>query len=152
MSLPIDNSLTTVRGSQAPTAGVPSDTKSVAYNPSQPSNLNTKVGTKTTNYFNNYLTVPNTVSDSTNDAIMAFFESQTGNRETASVLACAVINTAHQQKVDPLQVLDDFKKLDAGELNGYLTMYLNLSRVNTSLLGITNVPKANKYVTRTILP
>lgn len=38
------------------------------------------------------------------------------------------------------------------ELNAYLAMFLNLNRVNTSLLGISNAPPVNKYVQRAILP
>jgi hypothetical protein len=38
------------------------------------------------------------------------------------------------------------------ELNAYLTMFLNLNRINTSLLGIGNTPQTNKYIQRAILP
>lgn len=38
------------------------------------------------------------------------------------------------------------------EIDAYLTTFLNLNRVNTSLLGITNTPQTSKYVTRAILP
>jgi hypothetical protein len=38
------------------------------------------------------------------------------------------------------------------ELDAYLTMFLNLNRVSTSLLGLNNSPKSSPYVTRMILP
>jgi hypothetical protein len=41
---------------------------------------------------------------------------------------------------------------EKNELNAYLTMLLNLNRVNTSLLGISNSPQTNKYIARAILP
>jgi hypothetical protein len=41
---------------------------------------------------------------------------------------------------------------EENELNAYLCMFLNLDRVNTSLLGINNSPKTNKYIQRAILP
>jgi hypothetical protein len=37
------------------------------------------------------------------------------------------------------------------EINTYLTMFLNLNRSGTSLLGLSNSPLTSKYVTRTIL-
>ena len=41
---------------------------------------------------------------------------------------------------------------EQNELNSYLTLLLNLNRVNTSLLGISNSPQTNKYIQRAILP
>jgi hypothetical protein len=37
------------------------------------------------------------------------------------------------------------------ELDAYLTMLLNLNRVGTSLLGLSNSPRTSKYIERTIL-
>lgn len=122
------------------------------YDPQQPSNLNSSGTNKTTRYFNNYFTPTYTVSQDTNDAIVTFFEQQTGNSSSAVLLAQAVIDTAQSQRADPLAVLSEFQKLPQGDLNAILTLYLNSSRVNTSLLGIKNSPKTSPYVTRTILP
>ena len=41
---------------------------------------------------------------------------------------------------------------EQNELNAYLTLLLNLNRVNTSLLGLSNSPQLNKYIARAILP
>lgn len=38
------------------------------------------------------------------------------------------------------------------ELDAYLTMFLNLNRVGTSLLGLSNSPQTSKYITRAIRP
>lgn len=121
------------------------------YNPQQPSNLNNTGTNNTTRYFNNYFTPVFTVSSNTNDAILSFFEQQTGSIESAKLLAQAVIDTAQAQREDPLVILNQFQKLPQGQLNSVLALYLNLSRVNTSLLGIKNVPKTNPLVTRTIV-
>jgi len=37
------------------------------------------------------------------------------------------------------------------ELTAYLAMFLNLNRINTSMLGVSNAPMANKYIARTII-
>lgn len=121
------------------------------YNPQQPSNLNSSGSNESTRYFNNFFTPAYTVSANTNDALLGYFEQQTGNIESAKLLAQAVIDTSQAQRQDPMAVLDEFQKLSQGELNAVLALYLNTSRVNTSLLGIKNVPTPNPFVARTIL-
>lgn len=122
------------------------------YNPQQPTNLNSSGTNSTTRYFNNYFIPSYTVSQNTNDSILSYFEEQTGNVESAKLLAQAVIDTAQSQRADPLEVLAEFQKLPQGQLNTVLALYLNTGRVNTSLLGIKNTPKTSSYVSRTIIP
>jgi hypothetical protein len=121
------------------------------YNPNQPSNLNS-TGLDTTNqFFNNYFTPDYTISIGTNDAILSWFEQVTGDKESAQLLAQTVINTAQQNREDPMLVLDQFMKLPIGDLNNFLALYLNTSRVSTSLLGTVNTITPNKYIARTII-
>ena len=121
------------------------------YNPNQPSNLNTDGLNTTTQFFSNYYTPTYTVSTSTDDAILSWFEQVTGDRESAQLLAQTVINTAQQNREDPLKVLAQFQALPIGMLNNTLALYLNSSRVPTSLLGVVNTPAPNKYVSRTVI-
>lgn len=121
------------------------------FNPQQPSNLNSSGSNNTTNYFNNLYSDKSGVSPGINDSVVSFFEQQTGNAESAKLLAQAVIDTAKANKEDPLVVLSQFQNLNEGQLNVILSLYLNTSRVNTSLLGISNVPRSSEFVTRTIV-
>ena len=102
-------------------------------------------------FFTNFFKKKYDISPNANDAIVSFFENYTGSKTAGAALAAAVIYTSLSQQIEPMSVLDKFKKLSRGELNTYLAMYLNLSRVGSSLLGVTNVPAANKYVERTII-
>ena len=122
-----------------------------ATNPQQPSNLNSSGTNNTTRFFNNYFIPVYTVSSDTNDAIVSYFEEQTGSLDSAKLLAQTVINTAQAQRQDPLAILNEFQKLPTVQVNAILALYLNSTRVNTSLLGIKNTPKTNQYITRTIL-
>jgi hypothetical protein len=63
-----------------------------------------------------------------------------------------VLYTALSQGLDPMLLIDEFRQLSPGELNAYLTMFLNINRASTSLLGISNQPQTNKYIARAILP
>lgn len=107
---------------------------------------------KTNKFFSNYYNQPPVVSSAQNNALVIFFEKFTGDKSAARVLAGSVILAAQQQNLDIMKVLDDFQKLDRDGINAYLTMLMNLNRVNTSLLGVVNVPPVSSYVTRAIRP
>ena len=122
------------------------------YSTNYPTNLNTVNGNNpTTRYFNNFFKPTYAISPETNDAIVSYFQEQTGDLESARLLAQAVYDTALSQREDPLAVLDQFRALPQGELSPFLALYLNTSRVPTSLLGVQNTPKTNPLVTRTIV-
>ena len=112
--------------------------------------INLDTTTDVDKYFNNFFKQTIDISPLQNDAIVSFFETVTDNRESAVALASAVIYTSKQQQADPMQILDEFKKLNKGQLNAYLCMFLNLNRIGTSLLGINTVPVKSKYVERSI--
>jgi hypothetical protein len=151
------------------------------------SNLPTFTNTNnTTKYFNNYFGPDISVAQNLDNAVLGFFESITGNKESAKVLASAVLYTAITQNIDPMTIVEELRALGRRnqpmtesptnsvnqqqnpdnyaipgpmikqnnfiEVNAYLAMFLNLSRSNTSLLGVTNEPPRSKYVERAILP
>ena len=92
------------------------------------------------------------VSQNIDDAGIGFFQEITETKESAKALAGAVIATSLSQGVNPMDTIKEFSRLSTGELNSYITMFLNLNRVGTSYLGINNSPQASKYVTRMIRP
>jgi len=122
------------------------------FNPQQASNLNSTGYDKTTTYFNNYTTATTAISPDVNDAILSYFEEQTGSTESAKLLVQTIIDTAQQQRESPMAVLAEFQKVPIGDLNGTLALYLNSTRVNSSLLGVKSPPRNNHFVTRLILP
>lgn len=115
-------------------------------------NVNALDPLDTRKFFNNYFDVPIEVSSNIDSAIIAYFETITVTKEAAKALASAVIYTSVKQGIDPMSTLQEFKKMSPGELNDYTTMFLNFERVGTSYLGVSNVPKINKYIERSILP
>lgn len=115
-------------------------------------NLNNISKDVTTDYFNNFFKPDFAVSQNIDDTIVGFFEKVAANKESARALAGAVIYTAKTQNLDPMIILQQFMSLPAGQLSDYLTMFLNLNRIGTSLLGLSNAPVTNKYVSRMILP
>jgi hypothetical protein len=110
------------------------------------------IATSTTAYFNNFFTEGFTTSPNINDAIVGYFQTVTGDVDSGKTLAATVIYTALSQGIEPMSLIDEFRKLGPGELNSYLTVLLNSNRVGTSLLGISNSPQINKYIQRAILP
>lgn len=111
----------------------------------------TSLTNPTTKFFNNIYTPVEGVSQTINDAIYGYFETVTENKESAKILTSVVIDTAKQQNLDPLAVLEDFKNLPNTDLNAYIALFLNISRVPTSLLGVKVPPTINPFVSRAIL-
>lgn len=102
-------------------------------------------------YYNNVFKNQVSLAGDVVEAVETFFEIITKNRSSAKVLASAIVATAMSQNQDPLTLVQEFKKLNPGEINAYLATYLNLNRVPTSLLGTVNRPAVNQFVERTIL-
>jgi hypothetical protein len=117
----------------------------------QINNLNDIQRDITTAFFNNFFKPEFLVSQDVDDSIVSYFEKISLNKVTAKALAGAVIYTAKAQNLDPMDILHKFASLPDGQLSGYLTMFLNLNRISTSMLGVSNAPITNKYVARTIL-
>ena len=105
----------------------------------------------TQQYFNNYFKPTVEISQNIDDAILSYFEQQTGNADTAKQLVQLIIDTAVAQNVDPLTVLNSFVNLKTSELSPILDLYLNSSRANTSYFGVKLQPKRNQYVVRNIV-
>lgn len=116
-----------------------------------PSNLNSNGLTKTTEFFSNYFKPSLELTQNINDSILSFFQTQTGDVESAKLLVQAIIETAQAQREDPLVVLQKFQNMPNGDLTALLALYLNTSRVSTSYLGIKKTPRQNQYVQRTII-
>lgn len=114
-------------------------------------NLNSLIERDVKKYFNNFFDVPIEVSSNIDTAILGYFETVVDNKDAARALASAVIYTSVKQGINPMETLKQFQKLPRGELDAYTAMFLNLDRVGTSFLGVSNSPVVNKYVTRTIL-
>lgn len=118
----------------------------------QLNNLDKITQDATASYFNNFFKPLFDVSQGVDDTIVSYFEKITANKISARAMAGALIYTAKAQNLDPMVVLQQFSTMPAGQLNDYTTMFLNLNRIGTSLLGISNAPLTNKYVSRMILP
>jgi len=115
-------------------------------------NTNAIAPPDTDKFFNNFFEFPIEVSSNVDAAIIAHFENIAETKEAARALASAVIYTAIKLGSNPMQVLDEFKKIPLGDLNTYTAYFLNNERRGTSFLGLINQPVQNKYVTRAILP
>ena len=103
-------------------------------------------------FFEQYFDQKIAISENELNAIVGYFTNRSNNKEAANSLAVAVISGAIEQDLSPMEVLDQFKKLDSKQIDTYLAYFLNLTRYPTSLVGLSTTPVASKYVTRSILP
>lgn len=81
-------------------------------------NLPNSNGTNSTQqYFNNFYVQKSNVGPGENDAVVAYFQMITGDKETGQTLANAVVYTCIQQGLDPVSVVEQLKKFsDANRL------------------------------------
>ena len=114
-------------------------------------NLSSVTSDITRDFFNNYIRAELDVAQNVDEAVIGYFEKITNNKDSARLLAGAVIYTATSQNINVMEILQQFQTLSKNQLTGFLTMFLNLNRVGTSRLGISNTPKASKYITRSII-
>jgi hypothetical protein len=124
-------------------------TSSIIANLNQNINVNSPQDTQS--YFNNFYSSKLTVSQNVDDAVIGFFENISESKEGARAIAGSIISTALSQGLDAMEVIKNFSDIPPAELNAYTAMFLNLNRVGTSYLGITNAPYTNKYVKRLII-
>lgn len=103
-------------------------------------------------FFNNIYKPNFSLSQNINDAVVAHFMKMTDNEESAKLIASAVIFTSLAQGVNPIETIDRFSTMNQEDFKRYVSMFLNLNRVNTSYLGLGGTPRISKYVTRCILP
>lgn len=73
-----------------------------------PSNTNQNT---TTEYFNNFFTSDFAAASNVNDAVVGYFQTITGDAETGKTLAQTVIYAAQVQGIEPMSLIDEFKKL-----------------------------------------
>jgi hypothetical protein len=64
----------------------------------------------TQQYFNNFYTQQPTVGPAENDAVVAYFQLITGDKETGKTLANSVVYTCIQQNLNPVDVVEQLKK------------------------------------------
>lgn len=103
-------------------------------------------------YFSRYYNNDQSISGDKYDAIVTFILSKTdGNRDAALSLADGIFKLAYNQNVDPMRILDQYKKIDTNEglKNAFLAI-LNSSRNNTSKLGYAKQPAQNQFIVRNI--
>jgi hypothetical protein len=93
----------------------------------------------TTNYFNNYFTDNFTVSPNVNDAVVGYFQGITGDVDTGKNLAASIIYTALSQGLDPMSLVDEFRRLKAGNIleqktpidsSGVISFYSSFNEIN----------------------
>ena len=119
--------------------------------PSRAAEVTQQAQQEAAKFFNNYFQPSLNTTTDVDAAIQSYFETVTGDVESARLITTAVVYTSLAQNNNPMSVLADFKKLQPGEVDVFLAAFLNLNRVNTSLLGIVNQPKASFFVQRSIL-
>jgi hypothetical protein len=117
-------------------------------------NLPQQKTTSTTEYshFDNYYKQQNSVGPSQYDAVYTFFLGRTKNNvQAAESLSASLLKLTYESGIDPMLVLEDFKKYNSNEsFKIALIALFNSSRANTSKIGFTPSTVAPPLVSRNI--
>lgn len=113
---------------------------------------------KTTNeystdaYFSGYYKTNLPVSGQQYDAVLTFFLKRTsGNKTSAEALTASVLTIAQNRGLDPLSLVEEFKKFnDNDSFKASLLALLNSDRRPTSKLGYSVTPDPNPFIVRNI--
>jgi len=102
----------------------------------QDQNIN---GISQENYFDQFYNTQSPISGDQHDAVYAFFLSRTNNnKEAAKSLATSLLEITYQTGINPMAVLDDFKKYTQNEsFKTALIGLFNSTRRNTSKIGFS---------------
>lgn len=103
-------------------------------------------------FLNNFYKPGYTINSLQNDAVIAYFEGITQNKESAKILASSIVYTSVAQGVDPLVVLDQLKNMQPEDRSKFLSMFLNFNRVGSSQLGVRGPKKYAAHIQRLISP
>lgn len=71
---------------------------------------NDNIQNSTQQYFNNFYTQQPSISPNSNDAMIAYFQSITGDAEAGKTLASAVLYTVIQQGLNPMDIIQQLEK------------------------------------------
>jgi hypothetical protein len=99
----------------------------------------------TTTYFNNYFTDRFTTSPNINDAVVGYFQSVTGDVDTGKTLAATIIYTALSQGLDPMSLVDEFKRMSSGKQTEIKTPIDSTTIVSTYTTYEQIVAHKNEY-------
>jgi hypothetical protein len=103
-------------------------------------------------YFTQYYNTQSPVSGDQYDAVYVFFLRRTNNnQEAAKSLTSSLLEVTYQNNIDPMLVLDDFKKYTQNEsFRTALMSLFNGTRRNTSKIGFATDLTPSRNVVRNI--
>lgn len=113
---------------------------------------NTNNDASVNGFYTGYYKADIPVSGAVYDAILTFFLRRTkGDRTAAEALASSVMVIALNRGIEPMAIIDDFKRLkDDAAFKAAIVSFLNSDRRPTSKLGYASIPTVNGYVSRNI--
>ena len=103
-------------------------------------------------YFSNFYGTQSPINGAKYDAVYTFFLARTSNNsEAAKSLTASLLEITYTTGVDPMSVLEDFKKYNQNEsFRTALIGLFNSSRRNTSKLGFSSNPTPVPTVLRNV--
>ena len=103
-------------------------------------------------YFNGYFDIELKVDSSTHEYVYSWFLREMGDGASAEAFTHSLITIAYENKLNPLDLLNQFEQQEGVSVNSLMAALINRTRRDTSLLGIKTPTTTNPTVARNILP
>jgi hypothetical protein len=100
-----------------------------------PSSTATDTSDEVKSFFDKYFTHQISFPSNQIDAVLGFFLKAGFDEQAAKSTSIVLLNQARIDNVNPLQLIDTLKTLNAPQLNAVVTEILNIYREKTSSLG-----------------
>lgn len=107
----------------------------------------------TPQFFNGYYNQTISLNPEIYNQLYAFFRGIVNSESAAKELAQSVMVLTHNNKLDPMKIIQDFNKAASdSELKTLLITFFNSLRGPTSKIGYNNTVYSNQWTQRNIIP
>jgi hypothetical protein len=107
---------------------------------------------QTLKVFNNFYSLPVSISNNDLMAMVGFFEARGFDSISAERTAIIILTQAANDGYSAMQILDTLKGTSSVEISGLVTEILNYNRLNTRFLGTSQLSSPSETVLRNVLP
>ena len=107
---------------------------------------------QTLKVFNNFYSLPISISNNDLIAMTGYLESKGFDSNSAERTSIILLTQAANDGFSSMELLDTLKGIDTVEISGLVAEILNYNRIKTSFLGVSQPNSISEEVTRNVLP
>jgi hypothetical protein len=116
-----------------------------------PSQKSSSSSDQTVEIFNNYYNLPININNNELIAMIGFLEKRGFDKSSAETTAITILTQAVKDGYSAMQIMDTLTGVDSVDISKLVAEIINLNRLKTSQLGVTQTFSISESVTRNVL-